>query len=166
MSDDPRKSILEEEVIILRHSGEIPEIAMYSSLYYLEKDEEGPKLSLQQEELHILYEAALERAREIVLRDLNPEHRDLSMYRGLARSIVNWHRLQNFCRRINRECPGFNDLVLQSLVSFLRQEVQDVAASERVSSVNCSAKELCLFVEALSADIDSLPQGWMSLCTK
>lgn len=166
MREDERGSILEEEIIILRHSGEIPEIAMHSSLYYLEEDEDGPQLSLREEELHVLYDAALERAREIVLRDLNPDNRDLTIYRGPARSIVNWRRLQNFCRRINRECQGFNEEVFQALVSFIMREVQDVKASARVSSVNCSARELCSFVEELCADINSLPANWRNLCCK
>jgi hypothetical protein len=164
MRQDERESILAEEIIILRHSGEIPEIALHSCLNYLEEDESGPQISLREDELHVLYDAALERAREIVLRDLDPDNRDLSIYRGLARSIVNWYRLQNFCRRINRECHGFAQTVSQALVSFLQQEVQDIEASARVSSVNCSASDLCSFVEELCLDIESLPADWRLLC--
>ena len=164
MRKDERKSILAEEIIILRHSGEIPEIALHSSLYYLEEDESGPQISLREDELHVLYDAALERAREIVLRDLDPDNRDLSIYRGIARSIANWHRLQNFCRRINRDCHGFTKTVSQALVSFLQREVEDIEASVRLSSVNCSANDLCSFVEELCLDIESLPAGWKLLC--
>ena len=161
-----RESILDEEVIILRNSGEIPEIALHSSIYYLEEDVDGPQLSLREEELEILYEAALERAREIVLRDLAPENRDLRIYRGPARSIVNWQRLQNFCRRINRQSDGFDKIVSRALVSFLRKEVKDVEASVRVSSVNCSSSQLLSFMEELGLDAVSLPAGWQYLCQK
>lgn len=164
MKPETRESILEEEIIILRHSGEIPEIALHSSLYYLEEDEEGPQLTLRQDELHQLYDAALERAREIVLRDLDPKNRDLGIYRGVARSITNWRRLRDFCRRIDREPGRFNETVANALVSFLRNEIREVSAALRVSSVNCSTVDLVAFVRELSMDIDVLPDGWMSLC--
>lgn len=166
MKQDERESILDEEVIILRNSGEIPEIALHSTLYYLEEDENGPRISLREEELEILYEAALERARKIVLRDLDPDNRDLRMYRGPARSIVNWQRLQNFCRRINRETPGFDKIVSRALVSFLRREMKDVGAAVRVSSVNCSRRQMLSFVAELGLDADFLPAGWQALCKK
>jgi len=166
MKQDERESILDEEVLIVRNSGEIPEIALHSSLYYLEEDEEGPRFALREEELENLYVAALERAREIVLRDLDPDNRDLRMYRGPARSIVNWQRLQNLSRRINRQSPGFADTVSGALVSYLHREVQDVRASVRVSSVNCSCSQLLSFSEELGLDADSLPAGWESLCRK
>lgn len=164
MIPNDRESILEEEVIILRNSGEIPEIAFQTSIYYLEKDEEGPQLTLQDDELHVLCDAALERAQEIVLRDLDPDNRDKTIYRGIARSIVNWQRLQNFCHRINRYCPGFHEMVFEALVAFLSRELEDVNSSSRPSSVNCSAGELATFIEALNYDAAKLPAGWESLC--
>jgi hypothetical protein len=166
MTPEDRGAILEEEMIILRNSGEIPEIALYTSLYYLEKDEEGPQISLSEEELHQLYDAALARAREIVLRDLDPDNRDLGLYRGPARSIVNWQRLRDFCRRINRECPGFNKTVLQAFASFIQRELQDVQAGKRCSSVNCSVEELNIFFRDLRVETATLPSGWPSLCKK
>ena len=165
MKPDERESIIQDEVIILKNSGEIPEITLHSSLHFLEEDEEGPGLSLHEKELDILYEAALERAREIVLRDLIPENRDKNIYRGVSRSIVNWHRLQDFCSRINRECPGFEETVFESLISFLHREVEDVETSGRNSSVNCSAGDILTFVRVLNGDEKSLPAGWKFLCT-
>jgi hypothetical protein len=159
-----RKSILEDELIIVRNSGEIPEIALHSSLYYLTEDEDGPGLVLQDEELEVLYSAALERAREIVLRDLNPQNRGLALYRGPARSMVNWYRLQKFCARINRPCPGFNKKVAGSLIKFLEAEMRDVGAGRRTSSVNCSAGELEEYCRKLSLHPSLLPSGWSGLC--
>lgn len=164
MEPGDRISILEDEIIILRNSGEIPEITLHSTLYYLEQDEEGPHLTLIEEELHLLYDAALTRAREIVLRDLDPDNRDLSLYRGPARSIVNWHRLQNFCRRIGRECPGFNKIVSRSLLSFMERELEDTQQSLRESSVNCTAEEVRAFCRELCIDTDSFPDDWKCLC--
>jgi len=164
MTPDDREAILEEELIILRNSGEIPEIALHTTLYYLEEDVEGPRLALTEEELDRLYDAALARAREIVLRDLDPGNRDLSLYRGPARSIVNWHRLQNFCQRIGRQCHGFNRTVSNALLAFIQREFDDAERSLRTSSVNCTAEEIRLFCKELRLDMDLLPGRWTCLC--
>ncbi|RUM40426.1 MAG: hypothetical protein DSY80_10245, partial [Desulfocapsa sp.] len=120
MNDDSRKEILEDEVLILRDSGEIPEIAYHATLYYLTKDENGPGLGvLNEEELALLQEAALERYQEIVLRDLDPDNRDLGIYRGIRRSIYNWQRMQDFCGRLGRNCSFFKETVAWALSDFL-----------------------------------------------
>jgi len=159
-----RESLLEEEIIILRNSGEIPEITLHSSIYYLEDDIEGPRIKLCEEELQQLYDAALARAREIVLRDLDPDNRDLSVYRGLARSIANWHRLQSFCCRINRQYPEFKETVSQALLLFMEREFEDTQKSQRLSSVNCTAEDIMSFCEELCTDVSRLPDGWSCLC--
>ncbi len=159
-----RKELLEEELLIVRHSGEIPEIALHASLYYLEEDEEGPRMTLTAAERQDLCAAALARAREIVLRDLDPANRDLGLYRGVARSLANWQRLQNFCRRSNLACPGFREEVRRALVSFLETELREVASGERDSCVNCSPDEIELFCRELELDPEHLPMGWISLC--
>ncbi|MHB8808491.1 MAG: class I SAM-dependent methyltransferase [Desulfobulbaceae bacterium] len=159
-----RQALLEEESIILRNSGEIPEIALHSSLYFLTEDEAGPLLALQEDELELLYSAALARAREIVLRDLDPHNRDLRIYRGVARSMVNWQRLRKFCNRINRQCPGFREQVAAALRTFLHNEMREVRAGRRASSVNCCARDLDSYCRELSLEISSLPPGWATLC--
>ncbi|MCL7487036.1 MAG: hypothetical protein M8357_02535 [Desulfobulbaceae bacterium] len=164
MIPEDREAILEEELIILRNSGEIPEIALHTTLYYLEEDEEGPEITLTEEELHQLHDAALARAREIVLRDLDPDNRDLGLYRGPARSIVNWRRLQNFSQRIGRQCHGFNNTVARALVAFMEREFADTSQFLRVSSVNCTAEDITAFCEELRMDTDLLPARWASLC--
>ena len=165
MTFDDREALIEEETIILRNSGEIPEIALHSSIYYLEEDEEGPGITLAEDELRQLYASALERAREIVLRDLNPDNRDLSIYRGPARSIVNWYRLQSFYNRIGWEChQEFRKKVSQALLFFLERESEDTKKSLRQSSVNCSADDIQSFCYELRLDMNALPQGWKCLC--
>lgn len=164
MAPVDREAILEEEVIILRNSGEIPEIALHTTLYYLEEDAEGPKIRLLDEELDMLYDAALARAREIVLRDLDPANRDLGIYRGLARSIVNWNRLQDFSRRINRFCKGFDETVSEALLQFLQTECKDCGRNIRSSVINCTADEICAFCAELHLDVKILPEGWACLC--
>lgn len=159
-----RKALLEEELIIVRNSGEIPEIALHSSLFFLTEDEEGPRLRLREDELQALYQAALARAREIVLRDLDPRNRDLRIYRGVARSLVNWQRLQKFCGRINRQCPGFREMVARELLAFLDNELREVRTGNRTSSVNCSAGDLEAFCRELSLEVSLLPADWAALC--
>ena len=119
MTDEERMTILEEETFILRDSGEIPEIALHSTLHYLTEDEEGPEMVLTGDELKLMQDAALFRYREIVLRDLDPANRDLRIYRGVCRTIYNWQRMQDFCKRIRRDDSSFKNTVGQALVDFL-----------------------------------------------
>jgi hypothetical protein len=164
MSNEERMAILEEETFILRDSGEIPEIAFHSTLHYLADDEEGPALRLTADELQLLQDAALFRYREIVLRDLDPANRDLGLYRGPCRTIYNWQRMQNFCKRIGRDCSFFKQTVGPALIRFLEQELIDVQGGSRISSVNCSADRLKDFAACLDLPVDALPAGWQDLC--
>ena len=160
-----REQLLEEEFLILRHSGEIPEIAYHSSLHYLCEDAEGPGLVLSEEEVRALQDAALVRSREIVLRDLDPDNRDLSLYRGVRRSICNWQRHLDFCRRIGRDDSSFLPRVRQALVGFLHREAEDVCQGLRASSINCSDEALADFIAALDIGSDELPENWRALCS-
>jgi len=164
MTDEKRIAILEEETFILRDSGEIPEIAFHSTLHYLTEDEEGPEMVLTGDELKLMQDAALFRYREIVLRDLDPANRDLSIYRGVCRTIYNWQRMQDFCNRIGRDASSFKKTVGQALVDFLVQELTDVKNGSRMSSVNCSVAKIVEFAASLDLSTDSLPVGWKDLC--
>ena len=159
-----RAAILEEEIYILRDSGEIPEIAYHSTLYYLTGDPQGPQMALTDEELAQLQDAALHRYREIVLRDLKPENRDLGLYRGVRRTLYNWQRMQDFCGRIGRNCASFQKPVGRALITFLKQELADVRAGERNSSVNCSVERIEELAGLLGLDSADLPAGWQALC--
>lgn len=164
MKEDERTRLLEDELLIVRHSGEIPEIALYSTLYYLTDDPEGPGILLTDQELVILQDAALQRSREIVLRDLKASNRDLSVYRGVRRSIYNWHRHQAFCDRIQRDSSDFRWVVRKALVNFIAQEKQDVDSGKRASSINCTVDELLDFADELQCDPEELPSNWQVLC--
>ncbi len=162
--EEERTLLLEEEFLIVRHSGEIPEIALYSTLYYLSEDPEGPHILLNNEELAALQDGALTRSREIVLRDLDPANRDLSLYRGVQRSLYNWRRHQAFCERIGRDSDGFEEVVRAALCAFLSREIEDVTSGNRCSSINCTAQELADFTAELDCSPDDLPAGWRMLC--
>ncbi|MCF6185991.1 MAG: hypothetical protein L3J49_00725 [Desulfobulbaceae bacterium] len=162
--EEERTLLLEEEYLIVRHSGEIPEIALYSTLYYLSEDPEGPHILLNNEELAALQNGALKRSREIVLRDLDPANRDLSLYRGVQRSLYNWRRHQAFCERIGRDGDGFKEVVRAALLDFFRRELEDVDSGNRTSSINCTAEELAEFAAELGCIPENLPSGWQMLC--
>jgi hypothetical protein len=100
----PRQELLEDEWLLVRHSGEIPEIALHSAFYYLTEDPNGPRLRLSVEEMQYLRKAATARYQEIIRRDLCYENRELTVYRGVRRAIFNWHRYVAFCERQDIDC--------------------------------------------------------------
>ncbi|AEH44281.1 hypothetical protein Thein_0399 [Thermodesulfatator indicus DSM 15286] len=98
-------SSLREEVIeeaeIIKHAGEIPEVALWNSLHYLTEDPEGPKLNLTSQEKNYLKKAVIDRYLSIIKRDLTYENRKESYYRGIERALINWKRLKNFTKKEN-----------------------------------------------------------------
>ncbi len=54
------ETILENEWYAVRHSGEIPEIALCSAFYYLVEDRSGPRSDLNVAQSRMLVEAAEE----------------------------------------------------------------------------------------------------------
>ncbi|MFU8819880.1 MAG: hypothetical protein ACNA74_09185 [Desulfurivibrio sp.] len=162
-----RRAIIADEQLLVRYSGEIPEIAYHNSLYHLREDPEGPGLEkLTPAELAGLRDGVVARYREIILRDLNPLNRDLSVYRGVRRAIWNWQRLGKFYRRCRIE-PD-RDLrreVATALVDFLENEVRETTAGQRASSLNCSPDELREFLVALSVPGCPNLRRWLALCS-
>ncbi|MCI5225460.1 MAG: hypothetical protein D3918_02090 [Candidatus Electrothrix sp. AX2] len=160
-----RRDIVEDELFLIRDSGELPEITYHSSLYYLTTDKDGPGLILTQDEQELLQAAALERCQQIILRDLLPENRNLSLYRGLRRSIFNWQRYCKCCQRMGRQIDeAFRDRVAHALAEFIQQEMIDVHEKGQTSSVNCPTEELLFFAEQVGMCRDSLALGWQTLC--
>jgi hypothetical protein len=137
MSSDERAAALEEEMIMIRHSGEIPEVALHNAIHFLCEDAAGPGLALQPEELRRLQQAVVERYRRIILRDLAPRLRDKSIYRGLRRSMINWERLVRFGRRTSLAIDAVRTEVAGALKHFLLQEIADVAVGPPVSTAGC-----------------------------
>lgn len=74
--------LLENEWYIVRNSGEIPEIAFNSALYFLTKAQDGPQMDLTAKQLAWLKDGAVERFREIILRDLQHTNIEKTLYRG------------------------------------------------------------------------------------
>ena len=158
------EELLDNEWFVVRHSGETPEIALYSALHYLTEAEDGPRLSLTKEQYSLLKEAARERYREIVLRDLQPENRDRSIYRGIKRSIVNYQRFECFCHRQELDEQDFRKEVAASLMLFLASESVGVAKGSRSSSINCSFRDLNVFARKVGLVQERLPGYIRSIC--
>ena len=164
MKDFDKKVRIEEETFIVRHAGEIPEVAYHGSLYYLTEDPAGPGIGFDPDDAKPLRLAVVERYREIVLRDLEPENRDRSLYRGLARCIVNWQRLIKFCAREKMDFQVIQNETATALQEFLMNEVDDVVNGNRSSCINCSAEEIETLVNSLGLSAADLPGGWQELC--
>ncbi len=158
-------AVIEDELLMLRHSGEIPEIAFHSSVYFLCKDPEGPGLEhIPDDALAKMKKAVFERYRVIVLRDMKPENRDLSIYRGLARSIMNYSRLEHFC---SAEALDISDITREAAVylkKFLVHEVDDVKSGRRGTCINCTYVELLDFASRLGIAAGELPADLEVIC--
>lgn len=159
-----RASLIEDEVFAIRQSGEMPEVALHTALYYLREDPEGPGLRLTRKEVQRLENAVEQRYRRILMRDLNPRFRDRAVYRGVARSIANWRRLERFCRRAQRDAGAHRRAAAGALAMFLAAEVKDVAAGRPPGAVNCPPGELEAFARTLGLRSGDLPQGWQRVC--
>jgi hypothetical protein len=165
MSEVDKNSLLEEEVLIVRFSGEIPEVAYHGSIYYLTEDEEGPGIELDDEDHALLQQAVVDRYHEIILRDLTPDNRDLGLYRGIARSSVNWQRLCKFCRKTGLPFEDrLRQKVADAFLAFMKKEFDDVSSGSRKACINCSASSLQEFAASLKVDCESMPAGWQELC--
>jgi len=163
-SGEERSGLIADEVLLIRHSGEIPEVALYASLHFLGADNEGPRLQLTTEETSHLEQAALACYQEIILRDLDLRNRDRTLFRGLRRAHHNWNRFVRFCHKTGRSCGEFRLIAAEALVQYLRMELAEVRAGERTPSVNCSAATVRDLALAMDIDPAALPDGWDGLC--
>ena len=155
---------LDNEWFVVRHSGELPEVAFHSSLHYLTEAEDGPRLSLADHHLHGLKEAAMARYCDIILRDITVENRHASIYRGVKRAIINHQRLKRFCRRqgVGMDLE-FRELAAKRLTALLAVELAEHARGEQVL-INCSFHELCSFAAEVGLDAATWPAGIEGLC--
>jgi NADH pyrophosphatase NudC (nudix superfamily) len=164
---DELQQILDEEAFMILHSGETPEIAYHSSLHYLFEDQDGPCLKPGALDLTPLKKAVFQRYEKILFRDMTPAYRDKRIYRGLARSIANWHRLKNFCAREGFDLEQTRKEAARRLLNFLNNEAEEISSGKRkTSSINCTWKELKQFAAELGIDPSDLDQGLEHLCSR
>lgn len=157
MTEDERREILADEWLMVRHSGEIPEITFHATLYYLTEEKDGPGLTLTDSELSTLKEAALERYHEIILRDISVENFHKTIYRGVRRSLYNWHRCKVFARRQSVEFGDFREKAARSLLLFLAQGIKSAGQDIPEQFINCSLSELEELAEELGLGPEKLP---------
>jgi len=158
------KELLEEEWYHVRHSGEIPEIALHGSLYHLTEDDEGPRISLGSEALEFLQDAARQRYFEMILRDITPANRDATMYRGVLRAISNWRRFKRFCQRHQMSQGTVRDKIGQQFLLFLENEVSDVQGGLRQSCINCTIEDIVSVTAELDVKIEHIKTDLNPLC--
>ncbi len=156
MTSTDRQELLDNEWHIVRDSGEIPEVAYHSSLYYLTQDDNGPRLQLSDEEIDRLLAAAWERYRDIILRDMLPENRGKSFYRGLKRSMENWRRFTVFHQRYTVEYLSLQREAAGALQAFLASEI--ACGIFPSAWLNCSRQELLSFAHELGLLKQDLPK--------
>lgn len=149
------EELLENEWFIVRHSGEIPEIAYNSAIYFLTRAKNGPRLVLTDEQVAWLKKGAIARCREIILRDLLHCNINTSVYRGISRSIVNYHRYVNFCKRQSITDTTMREETAQAVAVFLATEVKELENKTRASVINCTFDELICFTNELGVEIDT-----------
>ncbi len=164
MTTNKRDEILADEWLIVRHSGEIPEITFHSSLYYLTKDNEGPKLSLTETELQYLKEGAVQQYQEIILRDMTIENFHKNVYRGLRRVLYNWQRYKSFLERQEIVPDSFQSVAGRALVLFLEQGVAEAGESLPEQFINCSIKELNELTEKMEIATERIPSTIWQYC--
>ncbi len=158
------KGLIDDEIFAIHQGGEMPEVALHTSLYYLQEDPEGPRIEVAPQDIQRLKEAVANRYKRIVMRDLNPRYRDRLIYRGLARAMANWDRWVRFGEGENQDMTDHRQDVAQVLLEFLAIETTDVASGRQPASVNCSATELVTFAESLGLAPSRLPEGWQAVC--
>ncbi len=165
MTEEERRELLEDEWLIVRNSGEIPEITYHSVLYYLQEDNDGPGLELTDDECHILREAALERYYEIILRDISLENYHKTIYRGVKRTIYNWQRCRMFTRRQGGSCDAFRGTAGRALLLFLKEGLDASGKGLPENFINCTVEELQELAKELKIETDELPQNIAQSCT-
>ena len=165
MSSD-LKELLENEWYIVRHSGETPEIAYNSAIYFLTRAKDGPRAQLSRGQYDTLKQAAVSRYREIVLRDLLHSNIDKPIYRGVERSRVNFARFCAFCNRQQVDETGVRRQAAEALRVFLETELQQLQDGRSPSIINCSFSDLKDYAATLGVQFDVRFHILESYCRK
>ena len=161
---DNLTEILEDEWYLVRHSGETPEIALHSAIYYLTRAKDGPHVTLIKDHLDMLQKAAIERFSEIILRDLQHANCGKETYRGIGRSIINYRRFNAFCLRQRVDPSEVRRQAADALKEFLATEVSLVSSGKRLSIINCSHSELLTFAADIGIELTGIFAGIAAFC--
>ena len=162
--DTSLAQLFEDEWYLVRHSGETPEIALHSAIYFLTRAKDGPHAVLDSEQLDMLLGAATTRFAEIILRDLLHANHGKTMYRGIKRSITNYKRFSIFCQRQKVDPEYVRCQAAEALRNFLAMECEAVSGGKRVTIINCTYTELSEFAEQLRIDLGTECPDLTVLC--
>lgn len=146
-------ALLEDEWYLVRNSGETPEIALHSALYYLTLSEDGPRIILNDDQIAWLRQAAVDRFCEIIIRDLQHTNYGTPCYRGISRSIVNYRRFCNFCERQKINRLLLRNVTAVALRAFLETEMEET--KRRPSIIDCSWEALHSLASDVGIDLDA-----------
>jgi len=161
---DKVAELIENEWYIVRNSGETPEIALHSALYYLTLSKDGPRTNLSEEQVAWLRQAAVDRFYEIIVRDLQHANHGTSSYRGITRSIINYRRFCTFCERQKISRSVLQQSAAAALLNFLETEVAEVRRRQRPSIIDCSGEALRSFAADLGVELASRFAELAELC--
>jgi hypothetical protein len=143
------EELIDNEWYIVRYSGETPEIAYNSAIYFLTRAVDGPGIILEPGQVSRLKQAAVDRYEEIVLRDLYHENVGKSIYRGVARSICNFQRLSQFSIRQDLNKEEIKGRASTLFATFLEIEFDRISQQKGGTIINCSFSELESFAVTL-----------------
>lgn len=163
---DKVAELLENEWYIVRNSGETPEIALHSALYYLTLSHDGPQLALTEEQVAWLRQAAVDRFYEIIVRDLQHANHGTPSYRGITRSIINYRRFCTFCQRQQLSRSLLRQPTAAALLNFLEIEAVEVKRQRRPSIIDCSGEALRTFATDLGVACSARFGEFIELCPK
>jgi len=138
-------------VLIIDHSGELPEVAYHNSLYYLSEDIDGPGIELGENDLLALRMAVIRQYIRIIERDITTSNRDRRIYRGLERAWINWRRCQAFAEKYHIDLSEARDRILEKLRNFLMDEVDRIKSGKEYS-LDINAGQLACFLKDLGCN--------------
>jgi len=159
-----REELLADEWLIVRHSGEIPEIALHSSIYFLTQSSDGPQLILDDKERVTLTSAAAQRYQEIVLRDIQLGNFHKSTYRGVRRTVYNWERWKAFAHRQSVDHTVFQSEAAEALLDFLEQGVAVSGKTLPNTFINCNMAQLVALATDFGLTMSQLPMDVSNFC--
>ncbi|NNK57288.1 MAG: hypothetical protein HKP44_08275 [Desulfofustis sp.] len=154
---DDIEALVEDEWYAVRYSGEIPEVAYHGAVFHLTEAANGPQLELSRSQQSRLLEAVIQRYLEITIRDLLPENKETTGYRGLKRSYINWQRFLIFCERNAVNGFFYQKTIATALTEFLHHEAGLVEVGEVHTELNCSYEELLNYTQLLGLDLKVIP---------
>ena len=142
-----RMEIEEEATLIRLQGGEMPEVALFDSLETLSHDNISPT----EEELRVLKAAVLDRYKDIVRRDLDPENQTRDLFRGPARARTNLKRLTLFAEKQGLPFEDFYSETAERLISYLKLEASAIAAGRAFNTLGLERRELETFLSECRA---------------